>query len=320
MVKIGIIGGGKWGMNHLRVFSEIDCDLVGLADKDESKKELAEKYNTNFFTDFQKMLPLVDAVTVVVPTNLHYNIVKTCLEAGKHVLVEKPITLNSEEAKELVDLAEQKKLILSVGYLFRFNAAVKELKKILETAGEVQYITGRYIHSTKPPRTDSGAIFNLTIHLIDVLNFILKEKPKKVYCKKGNYLSEKFEDSAVMILDYGKFLANLEVSCCHPLKKRDLWIIAAKEKIYVDLLDQILIRYPLTVTYEQVEAKKEINVEINKNEPLKDELRHFCEVVEKYDEDSYNNVINIGKEEYYTTKLCELALKSAEFNRDLDLR
>src|SRR3989338_129917 len=245
MVKIGVVGAGKWGINHLRIFSELDCELVGLADSDNEKREIANKYKIKFFTNYKELLPLVDAVSVVVPTNLHFGVVKECLLAGKHVLVEKPITLNSNEAKKLIELAKNKNLILAVGYLFRFNAAVLALKGELKKIGDIQYITARYIHSNKPPRKDCGVVFNFAIHLIDILNFILDEKPKRVFCKKLNYLSEEREDCAFIILDYGKFIANMEVSWFHPLKKRDMWIIGSKEKVYIDLFEQIIKKYPI---------------------------------------------------------------------------
>lgn len=306
MIKIGIIGLGRWGRNHLRILSETNCELIGFADIDETKERLAKKYGTKFFLDYKKMLPEVDAVTVVAPTDKHYEIVKNCLEAKKHVLVEKPITLNSKEAKELVSLAKKSGLILSVGYLYRFNAAVKQLKKIIKEIGKIQYITARYIHSTHPPRKDCGAIFNLGIHLIDILNFVLEKMPKKVFAKKNNLLNKHLEDSANITLDYGSFVATLELSSCHPLKKRDMWIIASKKKVYADFLEQIIKVYPLTVSFEKVITKKEKNIELRKNEPLKEELKHFCECVENKKTD------NLGKEEYYTTKVCELSLESAE--------
>ncbi|MBS3121389.1 Gfo/Idh/MocA family oxidoreductase [Candidatus Woesearchaeota archaeon] len=327
MTKIGIIGAGKWGINHLRIFSELSssvssnyCNLIGLSDIDQNKETLAKQYSTQFFTDYKKMLPLVDAVSVVVPTNYHYEIVKECLNAGKHVLVEKPITLSSEKAKELVELAKKKKLILSVGYLFRFNPAVIELKKRLkEKSGKIQYITSRYVHSSKPPRADSGVVFNLGIHMIDILNFVLEQKPKKVYCKCTNFLDDRNEDSAVIVLNYNDFFATIDVSCCHPLKKRDMWIIAENEKIYVDFFDQIMTVYPLYIKDGEVVKEIPLNIEIRKNEPLKEQLSHFITCVKNSDK-NIAEVQNIGEEEYYTTRTCELAMQSDEFGDELELK
>lgn len=317
MVKMGVIGAGRWGINHLRAYSEISseggCTLVGLADINPEKEKLAKEYKIKFFYDYKKLLPLVDAVSVVAPTDLHYKIVKACLLAGKHVLVEKPITLKAEETKELVKIAKEKDLILSVGYLFRFNSAVRALKNEIKKIGDIQYITARYIHSTKPPRKDCGVIFNFAVHLIDILNFILEKKPKKVFCKKLNYLSKKREDCAFIILDYGNFIAELEVSWFHPLKKRDLWIIGSKKKIYTDLFEQIVKEYPISIDYEKVIHKKEISLEIHKNEPLKEELKHFCFCVKN------RKRLNIGAEVYLTTKICELCLKSAKTGKEMPI-
>jgi len=320
MVKIGVIGTGKWGKNHIRVFSGLDCDFVGIADINPERKTLADEFNTGFFTDYKEMLPLVDAVTVVVPTDLHYKIVKDCLNAGKHVLVEKPVTLHADTTKELVDLAKEKGLILSVGYLFRFNPAVRKLKELVKSVGKIQYIKGRYIHSSKPPRKDSGAVLNLGVHLIDVLNFVFEERPKRVYCKKVNLLNDVHEDSATIVLDYENFFAELEVSCCHPWKKRDMWIIGEKDKIYADFFEQKIVRNPFIITEDGVQGKKNVDVEIIKNEPLKEELVHYVSCVAKHKQGNLLEEDNVGKEEYYTTKICELALQSASFRRDLNVK
>ena len=317
MVKIGVIGIGKWGKNHLRSLSEIDCDLVGISDVDIKKKKLAEERGIEFFEDYTKLLEKVDAVTVATPTDLHYEVVTDCLNAGKHVLVEKPIATTSKQSKKLTDLANSKNLILSVGYLFRFNNSIKRVRELVKEIGEIQYITCRYIHSTKPPRRDSGAILNLGIHPMDILNFITDKRPVKVFAKKKNLLSEQFEDSAVIMFDYGNFFATIEVSCTHPEKKRDMWIISEKEKIYVDYFNQKIVRYPLTVTYEKVEREESFEESISINEPLKDELTYFVKLIKEKGKKEILDEENIGKEEYYTTRACELSMKSAETGRGI---
>ena len=317
MVKIGIIGIGKWGKNHLRSLSEIDCDIVGISDVDIKKKRLAEEQGIEFFEDYLKLLEKVDAVTVATPTDLHYDIVIDCLNAGKHVLVEKPIASTSKQSKKLTDLADSKNLILSVGYLFRFSNSIKRVRELVNEIGELQYITCRYIHSTKPPRRDSGAILNLGIHPMDILNFITGRRPVKVFAKKKNLLSKQFEDSAVIMFDYGNFFATIEVSCTHPEKKRDMWIISETEKIYVDYFNQKITRYPLTVTYEKVERQEPFEESIAINEPLKDELTYFVKLVEEKDKKEIWDMENIGKEEYYTTRSCELSMKSAETGKGI---
>jgi UDP-N-acetylglucosamine 3-dehydrogenase len=316
MAKIGLIGVGKWGINHLRSLIEINCDLIGISDVDIEKKKFAEKYKVKFFEDYRDLLNKVEAAIVTTPTNTHYEIVKDCLNAGKHVFVEKPIAETSSQGKELVELAKKHNLILSVGYLYRFNNAAKRVKEIVNSVGELQYITCRYIHSTKPPRRDSGVILNLGIHVIDILNFVLEKLPIKVYAKKKNLLSKVFEDSAIILLDYKDFFAEIELSCTHPTKARDMWIIAEKEKVYADYFNQKISRYPIKVSYEKIERGEPFEEKIIPNEPLKEELKYFIELVDKEDR---NLDENIGKENYYTTKICELCLESANTGRELKI-
>ena len=319
MVKIGVIGGGKWGKNHLKDLSRMNsCRLIALADPDDSKKSLADKHSILHFSNYQDMLPHVDAVTIVTPTNSHYEIAKYCLEQGKHIFVEKPLCFEEDKAAELVELARQKGLLLSVGYVFRFNPLVKRLKEILPEIGPIQYISSRYIHSTVPPRKDSGVVFNLAVHLIDLLNHVLPQQPKSINCKNVNFISPTNEDSAIIKLDYGSFLATIETSCCHPLKKRDMWIIAAKEKIYLDFLDQVMIRHPITVSEEGTSSKEAIrDPKIEKGSPLFEELWHFCTICN--DRMAGKEVHNESAENFLTTKMCNLALQSARENRIINM-
>ena len=121
MTKVGVIGVGKWGVNHIRLYKELDCELVGIADTEKSKESLAKENIVNYFSDYHDLLPLVDAVSIVTNNDTHYDIIKYCLNSGKHVYAEKPITLDHKKAKELIDLAKKNNLILNVGYLYRFK-------------------------------------------------------------------------------------------------------------------------------------------------------------------------------------------------------
>jgi UDP-N-acetylglucosamine 3-dehydrogenase len=317
MLRVGVIGTGDWGQKHLRIYSELDCELVGLADINPARKALSDKYNIKFFTDYKELLPLVDVVSVVVPTDKHYAVVKECLMNGKHVLVEKPITSDSKTGEELVNLAKAKGLLLAVGYLFRFNAAVNLLKEEIKNIGDIQYITARYIHSNKPPRKDSGVIFNFGIHLIDILNYVLDKKPLTVFCKRMNYLSPEREDGAFIMLGYDRFIANLEMSWFHPLKERDIWVIGSKAKLHADLFEQIVVKYPIEIGYDKTIALPPVNLEVNKNEPLKEELTAFIRTVQTKIVDK--KVKFKGEEEILTTKICELAFVSSKLNKEMNV-
>lgn len=319
MINIGIIGIGKWGKNHVQTFSQLPVRIAGIADQrdNEEQRRIAAECNAPFYRNYKDLLPLTDAVSVVVPTDRHYEIVKDALLAGKHVFVEKPMTDSAAKTKELVELADAKKLVLSVGYLYRFNPAIMKIKELIPSIGPLQYITMRYIHSSNPPRKDSGAILNLGSHMIDTLNFILTERPKRVYCTRVNYIHAEREDSAHILLDYGPFFTSIEVSSCHPEKKRDLWIIAGKEKIYADLLAQTVTRYPTVVSEERVDALPAIQETIANKEPLREELHHFVEQVTAHGSQKHQKKFdNLSREEYDTTRICALALQSAISRRD----
>jgi UDP-N-acetylglucosamine 3-dehydrogenase len=314
MVKIGIIGAGKWGQNHVRALSELSCELVGIADTSQETAELAKKYGIVYVKNYEDLIPNVDAVCIATPTDTHYEIVQDCLLSGKHVLVEKPITLHSGEAKKLVDISSERNLILAVGHLFRFNSAVLKLKDEINNIGDIDYITLRYIHSTNPPRTDSGTVFNFAIHLFDVLNFILKIPPKRVFCKAINHISPEREDCALISIDYGNFIASLEVSWLHPLKKRDIWVIGSKEKIYSDLLEQTMTKYFIEISQKEIKNTGSSNLDIIKNEPLKEELKHFIECIEEN-----KTPVNSGIAGYEIVRLCEAALRSAKTGKEIVL-
>ena len=191
------------------------------------------------------------------------------------------------------------------------------LKEIIPKIGAIQYITARYIHSTKPPRKDSGVIFNLGIHIIDILNFSTCCIPKSLYVSKKNLLSPVFEDSASIQLDYDDFFAFIELSCMHPEKARDIWVVGEKETLYVDFFSQKLKRFPLKVTYDAVERNDIIEDKIIANEPLRDELKYFVDIVSTKSIDLDNNA---GKENYYTTRICELCLESAKKKKEVVIK
>ena len=316
MINVGIIGIGKWGKNHLRTFSQLPVHLVGVADHDQKQRQFAAECNVPFYKNYKDLLPLTDAVAVIVPTDRHYEVVKEALWAGKHVLVEKPITDSADKTKELMELAREKKLLLSVCYLYRFNPAVLKVKELISSIGPLQYIAMRCVHSSNPPRKDSGAILNLGSHMIDTLNFILTERPRRVSCNRVNLVHAEREDSAHILLDYGPFFASIEVSSCHPEKKRDLWVIAGKEKLYADLLEQKVVRYPISVSEERIDALPAIQETIINKEPLREELCHFIENVAKRKSGQKSFYDNVSKENYDTSRLCELALQSAVLRRD----
>jgi predicted dehydrogenase len=167
MIKMGLIGLGKMGRYHLNLYDEINgMTLGGLCDTDSTVAAyVSGKTSALYFTDYRELLPLVDAVTIAAPTKYHYEIAKTCLLAGKHVLVEKPITTSYEEAADLFETAAKLGLVLNIGHVERFNGAVMELKKIVNNP--ILFEARRVGPFNQNFRNDS-IVLDLMIHDIDI--------------------------------------------------------------------------------------------------------------------------------------------------------
>ena len=143
-VKVGVIGIGNMGWHHARVLSLLkDADLVGVADPDGDRSALAvEQFGCLWFADYRTMLSEVEAVCIAVPTLLHHPVGLACLEAGLHVLIEKPIAASQDEATALISAANDAGRLLQVGHIERFNPAFRELTKVVANE-EVVVLEGR---------------------------------------------------------------------------------------------------------------------------------------------------------------------------------
>ncbi len=169
-VKVGVIGIGNMGWHHARVLSLLkDAELVGVADLDEDRGHLAEEqFNCSWFTNYEDLLQEVEAVCIAVPTLLHHRVGIHCLNAGKHVLIEKPIAASKQEAAELIEASNKAKRLLQVGHIERFNPAFRELTKVV-TQEEIVVLEARR-HSPHPDRAnDVSVVLDLMIHDLDLV-------------------------------------------------------------------------------------------------------------------------------------------------------
>ena len=169
-IRVGVIGVGNMGQHHARVLSRLkDVELVGVADVNaELGIETASRYQIHYFDDYRKLLTHVDAVCVAVPTKLHHKVGMTCLKAGVHVLIEKPIAASIAEAESLVNAAADLNCILQVGHIERFNPAFKELHNVLKTE-EVLAIEARRMSPYSQRANDVSVVLDLMIHDIDLI-------------------------------------------------------------------------------------------------------------------------------------------------------
>lgn len=250
-LRVGVIGFGQWGPNHVRNFRAIeDCEVVRVCDATPARLGLARKQ----FRDLQTAADAaavtqatdIDAVVIATPVQTHFALVQQALEAGKDVLCEKPLAATVDECRTLCELAATKRRILMVGHVFLYNPSVQHLKVDLDR-GELGRIY--YMDATRtnlgPVRRDVGAIPDLASHDISVFNYLLGSLPADVSATGGFFLQENVEDIGFLTLRYPKgVVCHVHTSWLNPRKVRHLTIVGDhKMAVWDDMNNLEPIRY-----------------------------------------------------------------------------
>jgi predicted dehydrogenase len=231
--RIGVIGAGAWGPNHVRNFSALpNAEVVGAADLQPERlariKAIVPGIAT--FTDAAEMMAAAkpDAVVVATPTKTHFEVVTQALLAGKHVLCEKPLTVASADADELVRLAAERDLRLMVGHVFMFNAGIIRLKELIKTGelgSRLYYLFARRTN-LGPIRSDVNAVLDLASHDVSIYNFLLDATPVEVSAVGKSFLQPGIQDVSIITLQYpGDVLGSIHVSWLDPKKVRDITVV-----------------------------------------------------------------------------------------------
>ena len=235
-LKIGVIGVGSLGQHHARALSELpQVELAGVSDINESRvREIAGRHKVPFYADYRELLAKVDAVSIAVPTILHFQIAKDVLAQGKHVLVEKPVTTTVDQTQELIALAEQKRLKLQVGHIERFNPAFKA------AAGHIQdpmFLECLRLTTFTGRNTDVSVVLSQMIHDIDiVLSLVNSELERVSAC--GLCLVSGSEDIANARLEFRNgCAASLTASRISGKKERQMRVFQKDSYITVDYLN-----------------------------------------------------------------------------------
>lgn len=275
MLRVGVIGAGAMGKNHIRIYSEMPgVELAGISDIDKDLVEsLAQQYNTKAFTDYKEMLASgVDAVSIVVPTKMHRQVAIDAIEAGAHVLVEKPIADSVENANAIIEAAEKKGLLVMVGHIERFNPAVIKLKEIIDSGllGKIVSISTTRVGPYNPRIRDVGVILDIGVHDIDVISYLYGTNVNQVYAVAGADIHS-FEDHATihMRLDH-EFSGLVEVNWLTPHKVRKLTAVGVGGVAYLDYMDQ---------TVELHDSGWIRKAKIEQKEPLRNELEYFIDCI-----------------------------------------
>ena len=292
-IRVGVIGLGFMGSAHARVYSGLDeCELVALCEKDPSRAALAKVYNCDSYVDLERFLRIdLDAVSICTPTSTHKDIVLRALEAGKHVLVEKPLARNMKEGVNMIDKSTRSGCLLVTGYLERFNPAVQELKRTVDLSLLHSAVAFRY-GPMPPAAIDSGVLLDLATHEIDVLNYLMEMHPKVLYSYlSNNGKAGEFEDYAFFSMAYGGLHSHVEASWLPSYKIRNLFLHGPDAFYMVDYAQQTLkvSRAPPRAKIHSGSWKDILRLSRNEQEeiplrmaePLELELRRFVESVRK---------------------------------------
>jgi UDP-N-acetylglucosamine 3-dehydrogenase len=277
MLKVGVIGAGAMGKNHIRIYSEMpDVELAGISDIDKDLVEsLAQQYDTKAYTDYKEMLASgLDAVSIVVPTKMHRQVAIDAIEAGAHILVEKPIADTVENANAIIDKAKENDRLVMVGHIERFNPAVIKLKEIINSGllGKIVSISTTRVGPYNPRIRDVGVILDIGVHDIDVISYLYGRDVNQVYAVAGADIHS-FEDHATIHMRYDhEFSGLVEVNWLTPHKVRKLTAVGVEGVAYLDYIDQ-------TVELHDSDWVRKAKVE-NK-EPLRNELEYFIDCINK---------------------------------------
>ncbi|MFH1098080.1 MAG: Gfo/Idh/MocA family oxidoreductase [Candidatus Desantisbacteria bacterium] len=285
-INIGVVGIGHMGKYHVKCYHDIpEVNLVAIADVNaDALRQLSEKYIVASYTDYSQLYGLVEAVSIAVPTSFHYKVAKDFLSAGIHVLLEKPITQNVEEAEELMAIAKENNLILQIGHVERFNAAIWELKKALHNP---LFVECRRLGPFNTRIGDAGVVMDLLIHDIDIVLNLIDSVVVEIHAV-GTQVYSGHEDIAnVQIVFANGCIASLTASRVTENKVRTMAITQPDEYIFLDYAEQDIHIHRQTtgnyiLTHDTVGYQQRSVVErifVHKGNPLKLELLHFLNCI-----------------------------------------
>ena len=296
---VAVIGCGYWGMNYVRIFNELtESRVVAVCEQSSDRlKEVARRFpNVYLTTQVEDVLsqPDVQGVVVCTEATSHFNVTRRLLLAGKHVLVEKPLTTTSTHSEKLIELADSHSATLMVGHTFIFNAGVRKVKEyVQQESGRVYYLYARRTN-LGPIRRDVNALWDLAPHDIAIFNYLLDSTPEWVSAIGGKVLGNSRDDVGFISLGYpGNVLAHVHVSWADPDKAREVVVVKSDCRIvFNDLngVEQVRVfekgvspvdEEPLNYGESRFQIRDGdiISPRIEAAEPLKSQCRHFLECI-----------------------------------------
>ena len=279
-VKVGVIGVGSLGQHHARILSQMSsCQLEGIYDLNPQRAlEVARLFKTQAFTSLDELIGKIDAATVVVPTDKHYETFLKLSENNIHMLVEKPIASTSAEAEEMVHIAEKKHIILQVGHVERFNPVMNFLESRL-TEPRFMEVTRMAPYPPQRPEgvprgTEVSVVLDLMIHDLEIILHVLNSKVKEIHAVGVPVLSSTEDIANVRLVFENGCVANVTASRISPERMRKIRVFQSDTYVSLDYMNQS--GQICRILGGQVTSEP---VPIEKGEPLAEEIKSFIECV-----------------------------------------
>ena len=236
MIKVGVIGAGHLGKIHLNILNNSDFELVGFHDTDVFNSEkLSQEKGYSFFKELDLLIEKIDAAVIVSPTTTHFEIAKACVNKGKHIFVEKPLTNNSDEARVIEKMAKEKGIIGQVGFVERYNEAFISCKEFIKNP---KFIESHRLSDFNPRGTDVSVIMDLMIHDIDIILNINKSKVKKIDASGVSIISSTPDIANARIEFDDGCIANLTSSRISLKKMRKTRIFQEDAYVSINFLEK----------------------------------------------------------------------------------
>ena len=250
-LNIGVVGTGHLGKLHTKMFKEIEnCNLVGINDSIIGQaKVVGKEFDVNVFESINDLLNKVEAISIAATTSAHYDLAKKCLDAGKHIFIEKPITATIPQAEEIVELADSLNLNIQVGHIERFNPALVSMEEYIN---DPKFIQTDRLAQFNPRGTDVAVVLDLMIHDIDIILSLIKSKVKSIEASGVAVVSDNLDIANARIKFENGAVANVTASRISQKKMRKMRIFQRDGYVALDFVTGVSEVYTLLPVDQKV--------------------------------------------------------------------
>lgn len=312
-MKVGVIGAGYWGKKHVDEYSALGHEIFVSDLSDDSLEFCRLNYDTKTTKNYRDILndDEIKTVSICTPNATHHQLAIESLKAGKNILLEKPIDINSDESDKIIKLAEEKNLVILVGHIFRFNNAITKSKEIIQSKllGKIFNVNLLW-NNLEPIYKDRDILFDLSVHPLDILDNIFGRTVKNIHCIGNGFRQDNAEFAIINCqiendLSDKDIFVNIELSWLNPIKNRKMIIIGSEKTMIVECVHQ-----KIEIINNQSGVVESIN--IHPNNTIRDELEYFLNL--SYGKTEENSNAPHGQIAKKIIKIIEQANKSLTDN------